>query len=185
MGRFSWKKLGLFGSKDNSNRTLDSDDVSTKGGDSTIVSDKPENVIFVEQWYKDINTIGFQRCLHHFHEKAEIIFKDAPMNVEDFATEGRKMTDAFPDFQLILGPCKETEPGTVVIDVRATGTHTGKPYGFGPFPPVDITGIKVVLDVERTTFTIVDGKIMRLFVESMGEKTGPPGFYSSIGGFPI
>lgn len=142
----------------------------------------------------------------HFHADANIMFKDAPMTLGGFQEELRRIFDSLPDFKLhIVGPIQEQADGTVLATMYATGTHTGKPYSFGPFPEVDPKGTAIKLDAEYVAtatisinriktsstdhrthrncfFTVRDGKIVHIKVMPLGESTGPPGVYTQLGG---
>ena len=74
------------------------------------------------------------------------------------------------------------EPNVVVLKVRWTGTHTGKPYAFGPYEPIPAKGTHVALDPERITVTLQDGLVIKCRVEPEGPNTGWHGVYQAIGG---
>lgn len=80
---------------------------------------------------------------------ANIRFKETPMTFAGFQEEMGRIFESLPDFKLnIVGPIKEQSDGTVLANMFATGTHTGKPYSFGPFPEIDSKGAAITLDPE-------------------------------------
>ena len=99
---------------------------------------------------------------------------------------------SFPDFEILIQKFyKEKmmnhDPTVqlVKVTVRAKGTHTGKPFAFGPFPPVPTSGISVEDPVDTyCSFHIRDNKIDKLEITSEGEshEAGPAFFYTAVGG---
>ena len=92
---------------------------------------------------------------------------------------------SFPDLHFHWSESKELDDGTVTSKVYVTGTHTGSPFGFGPFPPIEATGIKCQNDPEDVQWIIEGDKIKetRVICGTKGStKAGPPGFYVQIGG---
>ena len=83
----------------------------------------------------------------------------------------------FPDIKWTYN--KLSDDGIMDGPVTVTGTHTGGPFGIGPYPPIDTTGIKCT-NLETWKFTFENGKIKTF--EASGEMSGPPGFYLQIGG---
>ena len=71
-----------------------------------------------------------------------------------------------------------------LVFATASGTHTGAPYGFGPYPAIEATGRVVLNDPEEATITIDEktGLITNMRFVAKGCRSGPPGFYEQIGG---
>lgn len=84
-----------------------------------------------------------------FAAKADILYKDAPMTVNGYQEEMNKVFRSFPDFSLVVkGSIHESGQGIVVADLCCErGTHTGEPYGFGPYPEIPISGKHVRSDL--------------------------------------
>ena len=64
------------------------------------------------------------------------------------------------------------------------GTHTGKPFAFGPYPPIEPKGV-VVQDEPIQLYLTIDEETSRIIhcdVQANGNMCGPPGFYTQIGG---
>jgi predicted ester cyclase len=84
-------------------------------------------------------------------DDCDLLFVEANMTITDFLDETLKMYHSFPDFHYHIETITERpdDNGTVVV-VRgyATGTHTGAPFGFGPYPEIAAKGTRVVLDPE-------------------------------------
>lgn len=72
------------------------------------------------------------------------------MTASGYMDEFAKMFASFPDFHLDLigDPVEHQEDNSVSFTVQATGTHTGAPYSFDPYPEVAATGIAIKLDPE-------------------------------------
>lgn len=87
-------------------------------------------------------------CL--FHDRADILFKEAAMTLDGFLEEWEKIFKSFPDFSMrVEGGIREQEAdGTVIAVFCVSGTHTGAPYCFGPFPEIEATNIKANNDPE-------------------------------------
>ena len=122
-----------------------------------------------------------------FSPNADINFTDIHMNVTDLIHETKALQESFPDLGARwdeIVPLSERD--MVVIDgFVLSGTHTGQPYAFGPFPAVPTKGAFCRNDPERLVFRISCGKIQRIDILSSSEKTGPQGFYRQLGGFPL
>lgn len=122
--------------------------------------------------------------LHFLNQAKEL---DAELSWDCWSQAMEQLNESFPDFnvqyQNIVYKC-----GAVVMQgFRAGGTHTGKPFAFGPCEPIETTGIKVLNDPEEILFFFHEGqdKIARFIVAPRGEMTGPAGFYTQLGGFPL
>ncbi|CAB9498183.1 expressed unknown protein [Seminavis robusta] len=91
---------------------------------------------------------------------------------------------SFTNFKFSYDSVKEIKPGVVLVDeLVVSGTHNGKPYTFGGFPPIQSTDKHVVLDPERVIFTMKNGKIIKEVVKTTsGNLTGAAQFYVAIGG---
>lgn len=122
----------------------------------------------------------------------KIKFEDAPsLTAAQFVQEIAKCYRSFEDVHWEHESCKgnpnpNKKNEVIVENFVVTGTHTGAPFGFAHFPPIsaDPENPKhVVLCPDRVFVTInKDGKIADMMVYSMGNLTGPPGFYLGIGG---
>jgi hypothetical protein len=81
-------------------------------------------------------------------DNCDFSFAEAHMTIHCFLDETQKILHSFPDFQYHIETITEREDGSVVARGHATGTHTGTPFGFGPYPEIKATGTSVVLDPE-------------------------------------
>ena len=117
---------------------------------------------------------------------------DCEMPAYEFYTAVKETTESFPDLHFhwksmsikgINGP-ESKHPGTVVVikNYYGIGTHTGKPYGFGPYPPIAATGKRIRDQKIEFTFVVRDGKISHAIIDAFGQVVGPPGFYTKLGG---
>ena len=116
------------------------------------------------------------------HEQCVMHFLDIEMVPADMAEEVMKAYAAFPDAYFDFLEESLVEPNMVKLKLRWTGTHTGAPYGFGPYEPVPAKGTRVVNDPERVTLTFQDGLIRKCHVVPDGPNTGWHGVYQAIGG---
>ena len=112
--------------------------------------------------------------------------------LDDFLEMVAAIFASFPDFELMILKVEEEtagngDPDTRIVNIttRAKGTHTGKPFAFGPFPPVPTSGIFVQDPVSTNcSFHVRDNKIYRHEITSEGKshEAGPAFFYTTIGG---
>ena len=114
-----------------------------------------------------------------------IEFIEAKMSCDSFMEENRMVLKCFPDINFAYKSVKDIAPNVAFIDkLCVTATHTGAPYGFGPYPAIEPKGYKIKNDPEDTTITIdpETGLITRMKIVAHGRLSGPPGFYEQIGG---
>lgn len=157
----------------------------------TVAAETSESICSVKRLIRDnwnsYAGIAAQKAFFAF--KADVLFPGAKMLADEFFDETDGLVKAFPDFELSIADedITETKPGVVVVEKAvAQGTHTGSPYGFGPYPPIAATGIRCKNDPERLEFHFdEEGKITKMVVTPSGMKTGPQGFYESIGGIAL
>jgi ketosteroid isomerase-like protein len=102
---------------------------------------------------------------------------------EELAADMAKVFASFQDFKMTYSYIREYKPGTVAVEkVVFSGTHNGSPFAIGSFPPVAATNKHVFLHEQMMFLTIEDGKITKNKIFSLGQLTGPVGFYQAIGG---
>lgn len=122
-------------------------------------------------------------------KKAEVIINqgDTIMSMKDFIESNHHVAASFPDLAFEYRKIEVIEGRKVVVSgFRGSGTHTGRPYGFAPFPEVPTSGIAVKNDPETFVFELNEKcEVRKLRIEATGEMSGPPGFYKQIGGFPF
>ena len=120
---------------------------------------------------------------------------DLEMPLNEYLEIWKGTVESFPDFALEMNlddikpeECNELDDGTIIVyirNVRAKGTHSGKPYSFGPFPEVPARGI-FVRDVSPNTnaMHIRNGKVYRNDIKTNGssDESGPAYFYEQVGG---
>lgn len=88
-------------------------------------------------------------ALSLFHPRAEWLFPEASMTVTEYFEEQKSILASFPDFHLAAtSAIKEQQDGSVSFHVRGRGTHTGAPYGFGPYPILEAKGVRCQNDPE-------------------------------------
>ena len=136
------------------------------------------------QTFIDILDRGaIEELTHLFEDSAEVIFEDAFMNISEYIEEMVRACRAFPDLKFKWKSVKaEGDNKAVIRGLQAQGTHQ-RPYGFGPYPPIEATQIKCTNDPEDVIVWMGSkGKISKAQFIPKGELTGPPGFYTQIGG---
>lgn len=119
------------------------------------------------------------------------------MLIDDYLETMQGLVESFPDFRLDHAEYMEekkletdgpSDPPTTVVtitDIRASGTHTGKPFAFGPYPAIPASNIAVRDHAPCTDeMHIREGKIVKLLVKTQGaeDASGPGYFYNQIGG---
>lgn len=106
------------------------------------------------------------------------------MEWADYVQVCKDVFASFPDINFAWSESNELNDGTVTSKVVVSGTHTGAPFGFGPFPPIEATRIKCQNDPEYVEWIVEGNKVkqMKVVAPEGSFKTGPPGFYVQIGG---
>ena len=110
---------------------------------------------------------------------------DTEMPGDEFHQFEVEVAESFPDFAVVWVSVKEVKPGVIVVKgLTVHGTHTGAPYAFGDYPKIAATGIRVNDPILEATIYVdnASGKLSRYEISSFGKSSGPPNFYSSIGG---
>ena len=119
------------------------------------------------------------------------------MRWNEFEEQMRRLLSSFPDFKLnyhnsmqrLLEKDEDSENSDEVNIfipyLVATGTHTGESFAFGPCEPIEPTGKFIQMDPESDYVTFRKGKIIRYVVKAHGDKAGPAGVYTLLGGFPV
>lgn len=125
----------------------------------------------------------------HFMDDAKDLYMD--IRWDDWALEHERMCASFPDLSMRYFNVTHCCGAVVLQGVRFSGTHTGAAYAFGPCPLIETTHKYVENDPEEIYYFFQSGKekhkdkICRIIVCPKGEMTGPAGFYTQLGGFPL
>lgn len=83
-----------------------------------------------------------ESVMSYYHPRAEVLFQDAKMTISEFVAEEESIVASFPDLKFVtIQAPKEQKDGTVVSSAYAHATHTGAPYGFGPYPAIESKGV--------------------------------------------
>lgn len=120
--------------------------------------------------------------------ESKFVFGDnQSMDWVQYCDTCKDVFDSFPDLNFAWSPEMTEENGGTkfVSTVTASGTHTGAPFGVGPHPKIEATGIRCQNETnEIVEWTVEDGKIkeMKVINPTGSLKTGPLGFYVQIGG---
>ena len=181
--------VSVFSTSDDTEMVLTKED--------PIPKNAPEALRVVREWIQYKDEHNMEKMKELIHEKCFFTFSDSEteMPSREFIEACSDCFDSFPDLHFfwksmkIQGINSNTSryPGTVVVikDYYGIGKHTGTPYSFGPYPPVEPTGTTVRDENIEFTFTVRDGKIVNATIYAFGEVVGPPGFYTKVGGMII
>ena len=157
--------------------------------DDPIPETAPEALKVVREWVRHKDEHNLDKMRELTADKCFFTFVDSETEMparEFFGSVGETYA-SFPDLHFFwrVMEVKDMQAGvtTVVVkDYHGIGKHTGTPYGFGPFPPIDPTGTVVKDENIEFTFTVKEGKITDATIDAFGGLVGPPGFYTKIGG---
>ena len=156
---------------------------STQRSSRKYVPKDSTNIALVAKALELWNSHDLEGYLGLHAPNCEVRFSgmDTTIAIKDFVPVMQDALASFPNFRIDGDKPREVGPGVVVVkNLVATGSHTGKPFGFGPCPPLPATGVKCRNDPEEVTYFIVNGKIGRVHIHSSGKLTGPLGFYQQI-----
>jgi len=139
-----------------------------------------------ENWCKAMNRRDYNAIRRLSTSDSICMYKGAEsgMPLSGFLNEVLNLLDSFPDNKMKWDSVQEVAPGVVVVkNFVGRGTHTGKPFGFGPFPKIPATYKVVEEDPCHLTIKIKNGKMSRFIIDTYcGDLVGPPGYYQKIGG---
>lgn len=139
-------------------------------------------------------SIVHPNCIHVFASS------NMEVTVTDYLAEMKDVFESFPDLTfeykaIELPPPRKgenvntsTPTSCIIRGFAARGTHTGMPYGFGPFPPIPTSNQSVYIEPldYRIQVDIGTGTILRVIaMDDRNVVSGPPGLYTQIGGFPL
>ena len=157
------------------------------------LDDKAKTLKVVRRHFRKMNehNIASVRKLHtedcmfyFFDQNGELACE---MRMEDFEEIMTSTWASFPDlkFRCLTLAMDENDGAVSISNCVLAGTHTGQPYGFGPFEPVEPSGRTLCMDREDAKIWVRNGKICRHEWHARGEMTGPMGLYTLAGGFPV
>lgn len=153
-------------------------------------------IIVVKKYWEAFHAHDIESLKSHCAERCYIDFVDSgvEMTLSEYMEILEDTKLSFPDFTLEMNmeDINEEAQGSdgvttlvYIRNVRAKGTHTGKPYAFGPFPAIPAKGV-FVRDVATNTneMHIRDGKVTHINVKTDGDanESGPAYFYTQVGG---
>jgi len=164
-------------------------DLSTLSSVSSSLNCTPLTTI-VQEFIERINAQDRQAIRTMVTPDLKMCWEDQEMMFADYIEAVESVWKSFPDFHLSWQSIQEStdKKGKVVVTVKdciPRGTHTGEPFGFGPYEPIEAQGTKIENAAETITVHLTpDGKICQWLVNVNGEMTGPAGMYTQLGGFP-
>lgn len=161
---------------------------ASASGNSTTNSEvqssyKPPAEVAIESFIGILNRGATEEMPRLFQANADVVFTDAHMTIEEYTEEMKRACQAFPDLSFTWQSVEAIGTDQAVVrGLRAQGTHKG-PYGFGPYPTIEPTHIVCKNDPEEVTVWVSPhGQIRKALFVPKGQLTGPPGFYTQIGG---
>ena len=151
------------------------------------LSTEPEShaIIAAKRFVIEFNRHDLDSLAKTMAPKCIVEFAEAEMLCQAFIDESQNLLKSFPDIHFTYEVVKDVVPNVAIVEkLQVTATHTGDPYGFGPYPRIEAKGCKIKNDREDMTVTIdpETGLITRMKVTAHGRLSGPPGFYEQIGG---
>jgi hypothetical protein len=153
---------------------------------STVGTDTKNTRFVKERWCDAMNRKDVAAIRKFANANSVCCYKGAEtgMLLPDFLEAVIMIFESFPDNKMIWDSIEEISPGVVVVtNFQGKGTHTGKPFSFGPFPPIAATGIRVEEDPCHLTINIENNKMTLFVIDTYcGDLVGPPGYYNKIGG---
>jgi hypothetical protein len=131
----------------------------------TTTTTTPNQQVFLD-WVQKINAHDVDDVAEVFCRMADIYFQPdgAHMVLSGFCDEMRTVFRSFPDYRLTVVPRDDNDDddvvvrevplndndhdGTIVVArLVASGTHTGAPYAYGPYPEIPVSHRRVQNDV--------------------------------------
>lgn len=155
------------------------------------ISSRDRNLAQTELFFKYYNEHAIDKVVRELVADTCPIFmkSEQTLTKEEFFGSVQDCIDSFPDLRFEVGRMEKQPDGSVICyDVMVIGTHSGKPFGFGPFEPIDVKNppVKIQNDPEDVQlFFDANNKMCKYVFLTMGDLSGPPGLYTQLGGFPI
>ena len=152
------------------------------------VEDEHENVRLGKAFFRTINKHETAKLRTMFLDDAKCEMTEGTiMEATMFLQVLDDLFKSFPDFHVSGARSPKLQPdGSIIFTgLEASGTHTGEPYGFGPYEKLPAEGKRFVNDKETVQVFFKDGKVARYVFLTHGRLSGPPGVYTQLGGFPL
>ena len=169
-------------------------DTAKSAGSQSIGSksrSKSENVQLVEAWMLAWAQKDFDLVISMSLDNCEYLVPIADgetmkVKLTDFLEQMQSTYASFPDYATEWDEMRDSKENTVRIkNFVSTGTHTGEPFAFGPYPAMPAKGLKI-RDHPVDVLVYVDkeaGKIQKVRLLSKPEVTsGPAQYYIQVGG---
>jgi hypothetical protein len=148
----------------------------------------PREIIIAQNYIDILNSHNSKLLMSILSSTAMYNFNGVEVLSSSIVEVHEHVEKSFPDFHLPYERIEVISPGVVkIINIRATGTHTGVPYTFGPYEAIEATGVKVQNDPEDNELTIdMETELIKnVSIIAKGPLGGPQGFYEQIGGLII
>ena len=155
------------------------------GRDSLTVVEESEAIRVIKEWTVRWAAQDLKGAQALASPDCSIYFKDAEADMlfSDFVDNMGSLMESFPDYTFTWGDIIETEPGEVhLYDYQSTLTHTGKPYSFGGYDPIEAKGTVVKDHIPHIIYKVQGGIVTNMEILAEGKIVGLPGIYLAIGG---
>ncbi|KAL7580567.1 hypothetical protein ACA910_003689 [Epithemia clementina (nom. ined.)] len=168
---------------DNTESSLDQRRLDRQAADSIALTLPNEKAVFA--WVRAIERHDIDAVIAMTDNNCQFNFVDSGMEMlaTHFYESLSIVFASLPDMRFHYKTIKSIDDNRVLVDkFFGYGTHTGAPYSFGPYPPIEAKGAKFRDPPVEMTLTIKDGKITHFVCDAKGTVVGPPGIYEQLGG---
>ena len=146
----------------------------------------------VEAWMKAWQQKDFDLVISMSLDDCEYLVPIADgdtmkVKLTDFLEQMKGTYASFPDYDTEWDEMRDSKDNTVRIkNFVSTGTHTGEPFAFGPYPAMPAKGMKirdhpvdVLVYIDKQTAKIEKVRLL----SKPGVSSGPAVYYLQVGGF--
>ncbi|KAL7560051.1 hypothetical protein ACA910_000088 [Epithemia clementina (nom. ined.)] len=175
-------------STQNTNRSIAAAKPQVPALVSSVVAVQPPqtaNEKVVTEWMEQFRKHDIDAALAMTMDGFMMNWIDSDMDMlgKDFHESMKIAYASMPDLKFHYSSITSIDEERVLIsNLYAYGTHTGAPFSFGPYPPLEAKGAKFQDAPIELTATVKNGKIAHSLCDAKGEMVGPPGMYEQLGG---
>lgn len=144
-----------------------------------------------QDWLDVLNSHDVELVDDMLDMDCQHVYGEMTLKNQEFLAEMTNMYKSFPDLSMRRYGKIEQVPSKIehaftvkCAQVQTKGTHTGAPYGFGPFPAMPAEGKSITTEGTEMALTVDDRTRKIIKVEKPG-MSGPGAIYTQVGGFPL